>query len=247
MKILGKSRLVVCFIALLTLSCEEGIPELANNINTMNQPINTVVGTLDYLALGDSYTMGYGVTEWERWPSLLVKQLGGANVTVNKYQLLASSGWTTTDLLKGIRDAQIEEGFGLVSLQIGVNNQFRGISFETYQQEFEQLLTKAIALADGRPWRVLVLSIPDYSVTEYVDLTGLDKQSIQKEINAYNLTAKLKCEQYGVVYCDITNLSRLAGTDPEMTASDGLHPSAEMYAHWVSKCYPLVMDQLGKQ
>ena len=224
-------------------SCDDELP----TTNNLLQPAagNGVSTSVDIISLGDSYTAGFGVSESERWPVLLADQLSTNNIFVKKLDIVAKSGWTTKELLDGIETIELDQNYDLVSLLIGVNNQYQGNDLSIYQKDFERLVTRAIDFSDGNPNRVLVLSIPDYSVTEYAKLLDLDLPEIRSEIETYNREAEKICQQKGVVFCNITELSRLAGHDPTLTAPDGLHPSGAMYRQWVSKCYPLVIDMLS--
>ena len=190
---------------------------------------------LTYLALGDSYTIGQGVPENERWPVLLADTLRKRGLEIEDPQIIARTGWTTAELKSGIAQAKPEGPFDLVSLLIGVNNQYRGVSrgytLEGYRQEFEELLQMAIDFAGGDPEKVFVVSIPDYSVTPFVAQTS--KQKASREIDEYNQVNLEISLSKGVSYFNITPVSRLAQQDPELLAGDRLHPSGKMYRMWV--------------
>jgi lysophospholipase L1-like esterase len=190
---------------------------------------------LTYLALGDSYTIGQGVPENERWPIVLADTLRKSGIYLQQPQIIARTGWTTAELKSGIAQANPEGPFDLVSLLIGVNNQYRGVSrgytLEGYRQEFEELLQMAIDFAGGDPKKVFVVSIPDYSVTPFV--VQSNKQKVSREIEEYNQVNLDVSNSQGVSYFNITPVSRLAQQDPELLAGDGLHPSGKMYRMWV--------------
>ena len=197
------------------------------------------------MPLGDSYTEGFGVAEEDRWPVLLKEKLAGDNILVEEFRIIAKSGWTTQELIAGMDTANVLPSYDLVTMLIGVNNQYQGYDLNIYQQDFEELINRAVDLAGGNPAKVVVLSIPDYSLTEYAEILNLDKQQITNEIDAYNQVAQEICNQQGTFFCDITELSRLAGNDPTLSAPDGLHPSGLMYKQWVSQCYPQVLAILS--
>lgn len=187
---------------------------------------------ISYLALGDSYTIGEGVGMGERYGEILCDSLRGTNIFCSSIDIVARTGWTTGDLKNGINEAPLEEVYDLVSLLIGVNNQFRGLAIDDYKRELEDLIEQAIAFADDDHQRVFVLSIPDYGVTPFGirrDGTG----RISDEIDAFNDTKKEVCAAYNVSYFDITEISRMAEDDLSLLVSDELHPSAKMYALWV--------------
>lgn len=183
-----------------------------------------------FLALGDSYTIGQGVPEADRWPVQFAKRLQNLGVAVEELKIIARTGWRTDDLLNGIAAEKPAENYNLVSLLIGVNNQYQRKDIAVYPFEFRQLLTKAIQLGGGNKAGVFVLSIPDYGYTPF----GASSQTtISAEINEYNRINREIANEFGVAYFDITPISREALAKPEYLASDQLHPSGEMYARWV--------------
>ncbi len=238
-----KTTLVGLLVCLLV-ACSEEFHETNLVTGQNSQGLRVPQGPVDYLALGDSYTAGEGVSGSERWPVQLADHLSAAAVSISEVRIVAESGWTTADLIQGISSAGVDKSYDLVSLLIGVNNQFRGLDVALFRKEFQELLEMSISLTNGRPGRILVLSIPDYSVTEYVQVLGLDQTRIRTELTAYNEIIKEISEDYGAVFCDITSVSRMADQYPELTTQDGLHPSAAMYEKWVQACYPTVIDQL---
>jgi lysophospholipase L1-like esterase len=187
---------------------------------------------LKLLALGDSYTIGEAVDESERWPVLLFKILNEAGIVVKMPQIVAKTGWTTDELNQAIDDANIKETFHLVSLLIGVNNQYRGRSVENYKIEFEALLKRAINFAGNEPQNVFVLSIPDWGCTPFAE--GRDRQKIAEEIDAYNLVNKQISETLGVKWFDITLSTRKSIGDLSLLAADCLHPSGKNYKEWAT-------------
>lgn len=184
-----------------------------------------------YLALGDSYTIGESVTENERFPVQLVDTLTSYESVAKDTTIVAKTGWTTDELAEGIKQAELKEAYDLVTLLIGVNNQYRGRSVENYREEFVPLLQKAIRFADGDPEKVIVISIPDWGVTPFAK--ERDREQIAREIDAYNKVNKEEAEAAGVKYVNVTPISRQAAQNPDLVAGDGLHPSGEMYSLWV--------------
>ncbi len=193
------------------------------------------MSVLRFLALGDSYTIGESVAEEERWPNQLARLLEKDDLQV-EIRIVACTGWTTDELWQGIQAAQIESPYDLVSLLIGVNNQYRGYNLNEYREQFVFLLNKAIEYANGDPARVLVLSIPDWGVTPYA--TGRDRDQIAMDIDAFNLVNREESEKAGVHYVDVAPVSREAVSDATLVASDGLHPSGKMYTAWTRLVYP---------
>lgn len=187
---------------------------------------------LKYLALGDSYTIGESVPSEERWPVLLAEGLKSKGILVSSPQIIATTGWRTDELLNAIHEEKPQHDFDLVSLLIGVNNQYQGRSIEEYEKQFEELLKTAIAIAGGDKYRVFVVSIPDYGFTPF----GKDKrEKISKEIDDFNLINQTIADKYHVRYFYITDISRKGLSETELVASDNLHPSGEMYKQWVNR------------
>lgn len=214
------------FIFILTLACTKSEEEQ----NMENNPSGETVA---YLALGDSYTIGESVPEKERYPVQLADNLKAQGIAISDLKIVARTGWTTDELSKALDKENIDtQTYNLVSLLIGVNNQYRGYDFDQYKVEFENLLQRAISYAGGDKDRVFVVSIPDYGVTPFGQASG-DAENIGKEIDAYNAANKVITEAKGVKYFDITPISREALKDPDLIASDQLHPSGKMYTRWV--------------
>ncbi len=188
-----------------------------------------------YLALGDSYTIGEAVSAAESFPYQLKEALVKQGHPVESIQIIAQTGWTTDELQTAIAAETLSPPYDLVTLLIGVNNQYRGYSVANYRVEFEQLLRQAIAFAGKDVDRVRVLSIPDWGVTLFAEKEGRLAENVAKEIDAFNTAGQEISEKLGVVFINITPHSRLATTNFSFLASDGLHPSEKMYAEWVQQ------------
>lgn len=186
-----------------------------------------------YLALGDSYTIGESVAESGRFPVQLVAALREHGRDFADPEIVARTGWTTSELQDAIDLAKPKPPFELVTLLIGVNNQFRGGDLRRYRSEFGKLLQHAIALAGRDKAQVLVLSIPDWGVTPFARTDRRGAKTIGKQIDAFNAEAREVCHKNGVRFIDITPDSRERGGDTDMLTVDRLHPSAAMYARWV--------------
>ncbi len=182
-----------------------------------------------FLALGDSYTIGSSVSESERWPNQLVDTLQELGYLTTELNNIAVRGWTTGNLISSLEAEKPEENYNLVSLLIGVNNQFQGRSEVEYQSEFDFLLNEAIRYAQGKTENVVVLSIPDYQYTPF----GQNFVAVSFEINQFNAINEAVTGRYGVTYVNITDISRRGLDEPDLVASDGLHPSGKMYKEWV--------------
>ena len=186
----------------------------------------------------DSYTCGEGVAPADRWPSQLVAHLRADGIALGEPTVIAVTGWTTGDLSAALDLERHRGPFDLVTLLIGVNNQFRGLSRADYRREFAALVARAVALAGGRASHVVVPSIPDWGATPLA--AGRDRAAIGRAIDAFNAITRAKSEKVGVRYVDVTAESRAATTRPDLVTADGLHPSPAMYAEWVATALPTV-------
>ncbi len=196
-----------------------------------------------HLALGDSYTVGEAVDPAERWPAQLAARLRIEGLRVADPVVVAATGWTTSDLLAAIDAAPPRGTFGLVTLLIGVNDQYRGLPCDTaYRARLDALLRRAVSFARGEPARVLVLSIPDWGVTPFA--AGRNRAAVAAAIDAFNTVNRAAAEAAGAGWLDVTPASREAASDPALLAPDGLHPSAAMYARWVDLLLPRVRPLL---
>ena len=199
---------------------------------------------MKYLALGDSYTIGEQVPAEENFPNQVYLLLRDRGVNISQPRIIAVTGWTTAELKEGIRAAGVAEpistDYDLVTLLIGVNNQYRGLSIEEYEKEFEELLAKSIHFADDEAGRVIVLSIPDWGVTPFAE--GRDRSLVRKEIDLFNSVNKTIAINRGTYYIDITSWTREAENDSGLLASDRLHPSGREYSRWAESIASLVMN-----
>ena len=232
LKLIGSraSRIVATF-NFLTLLLKTIAPEMNAQMLPKNSPVR-------FLALGDSYTIGESVAEVQRWPVQLADALRKKGYACQPPEIIAVTGWRTDQLKRAIAGKRLGENYDLVSLLIGVNNQYQNRSIEEYETQFTELLTIAIRHARQNPSNVLVLSIPDYGYTPF----GKEKQpDISREIDAFNEVNKRISGHHGVTYIDITNISRRGLTEPSLVAQDDLHPSGVMYAMWVKE----ILKEIG--
>ncbi len=193
------------------------------------QPVPVATNTAKYLALGDSYTIGQGVSEEQRFPYYAVQLLRAQGIRIEDPQYVATTGWTTGNLLSAINNSSLLK-YDLVTLLIGVNDQYQGVDTALYRQRFRQLLEKAQALVSGRKERVVVLSIPDYSATPFVGPN--DKPRVSREIDLFNTINKHETVLQGIQYIDITPSTRMAAIDPSLLAPDQLHYSGKEHQKW---------------
>ncbi|HVU58353.1 MAG TPA: SGNH/GDSL hydrolase family protein [Puia sp.] len=194
--------------------------------------------TLTYLALGDSYTIGQSVSEYDRYPVQVVRNLRSAGFYYRDPDIIAVTGWTTGDLLNATPDTAPHPPYHAVTLLIGVNNQYQFRTQSEYRTQFTELLQRSIRLAGDNPSHVLVLSIPDYSVTPFAK--GRDRAYIAAQIDSFNAINKEIAANYHTAWLDVTGESRKAANDPSLIAGDSLHFSGKEYAIWAEMMTPIM-------
>ena len=192
----------------------------------------TALPSISYLALGDSYTIGEAVDSTHRWPVQLADSLRRIHhLRVDEPQIVATTGWTTNELQHGIEQADLKDKYELISLLIGVNNQYRGYAFEQFEKEYEVLIKWAIQHSVHGASGIFAVSIPNYGVTPFGQARGED--TIRAELLAYDAKAKEFCQRFGIPFFDITPISELTKDNPTFIADDQLHPSGLQYTEWV--------------
>jgi lysophospholipase L1-like esterase len=232
MKMKKTINLIFSFLVLLIFTgstCKTDLTDMAHS-------------TYNYLALGDSYTIGESVLPAENFPNQTIQLVKKGGYDFKPPEIIAKTGWTTDELQTAINNHEFHSPYDFVTLLIGVNNQYRGRTVENYKPEFENLLNQAIQFAGGKKDHVIVLSIPDWGATPFAN--GRDRIQIAREIDEYNAANKLISEKYKVSYIDITPGTREAATDPSLLAADGLHPSAKEYSRWAAKLAVVLKSQL---
>ncbi len=196
---------------------------------------------ISFLALGDSYTVGESVPESERFVMQAVGKLKQEGIDIENPEIIARTGWTTGNLQDAMRNHNFRHPtYDLVSLLIGVNNQYQGKSLDEYEREFRGLLQRSIELSAHQPGHVIVISIPDYSVTPFAKRSDLAKSIISNQIKAFNAVNFCLSQKFGTRYLDITADTRQADQELDLIAEDGLHYSGLEYAVWARKMADLI-------
>jgi lysophospholipase L1-like esterase len=198
-----------------------------------------------FLALGDSYTIGEGVAAADSWPAQLARRLRARGTAIDDPWIIAKTGWTTDELALALDATRFSPPYALVTLLIGVNNQYRGGDRTQYADEFSILLARAIALAGARADRVIAVSIPDWGVTQFAREKTCDQARVALEIDAFNATARTIAAANGVVFVDVTAITRAAADAAGQLVGDGLHPSPAQYASWSEALLPAAARALG--
>ena len=227
------------FISVLMFSC--GSSSRIRSIE--NEVVEELIEEkINILSLGDSYTIGESVCQKCRFPEQLIDSLRQRNTNLDfDLKVIATTGWTTRNLINAIDKRELSTNFDLVTLLIGVNNQYQRISFSTFEEEFPLLIQKAIASVNSDKSKLIVLSIPDYAFTPF----GSGSTSISKEIQKYNTHIKNFCSSNNITFLNITNITQSGLVNPDYVANDGLHPSKEAYTEFVKLLLPLVTQKLG--
>ena len=203
--------------------------------------VNSNDADFSYLALGDSYTIGESVPADQRWPVQLAERLRTRGYKMAAPKIIAKTGWTTGNLLDAIEtELDVQRDFDLVSILIGVNNQYQNKSISEYETDLNELFRKAINHSRTREKGVFAVSIPDYGATPFGEENA---ERIGREIDEFNAVFRKVAEASNVAFYNITPISREAKNNPELTAEDGLHPSGLMYRDWVD----LIIDDVAKQ
>jgi lysophospholipase L1-like esterase len=219
------------FILVLTVSFSAGCSAQLSESDAEMEKEPEITKESNYLALGDSYTIGQSVPVMDRFPVILVDELNAKGYRFADPRIIARTGWTTDELMNAINDENIQDTFDLVTLLIGVNNQYRGRSLENYREEYQLLLSKALDFTGGNNKNVVVVSIPDWGVSPFG--AGRDRAKIAEEIDQFNAVKKEETEKRGISFVNITEISRTALDNPVYFAEDGLHFSGEMHKLWV--------------
>lgn len=237
--------LILVFTGILT-SCGpalETIPEVINE--TAEESTKDSLMEYSYLALGDSYTIGEGVSYSERWPVQLVEELKDRGYAVAPPKIVAETGWTTQNLLIAMDNQLYQQRlYDLVSVLIGVNNQYQEKSLEDYELDLNEIFRFAITKSRNGVDGVFALSIPDYGVTPF---GGLNAEEISEEIDEFNAVYRRVAEEYGIDFYNITPISREVERNPDLLADDDLHPSGEMYRAWMLYIVDEVEEKLQKE
>jgi len=241
-------QIVTVIFSIFLLSCtaeESNSTPITTTPPVVNPPVvnppTTIPSSINYLALGDSYTIGQSVCETCRFPEQLKSSLRTMYSSTISLKIIATTGWTTSNLLAAIESQKPESNYDLVTLLIGVNNQYQRRDFSVYEKEFPELVNKAVMLAKGDKKNVVVISIPDYAYTPYgKNLAGDQSAKISAEINKYNSFAENYCNTNQIAFVSITDITREGLNSPNLVASDGLHPSESAYKLFVDRMMPKV-------
>ncbi len=231
------NRILILIVAFLSFSC--------CSVKNTNDTEPFQPRTVKLLTLGDSYTIGESVCATCRFPEQLKDSLKPRfNLqTIFELKVIATTGWTTTNLINAIAVQNLSNDYDLVTLLIGVNNQYQSKPFSLYEEEFPILANNAIAFAKGDKNRVIVVSIPDYAFTPFGQNTP-NQQQISTQIDQYNNFAQTYCQQNDIAFVNITDITREGINNPDLVAPDGLHPSELAYIKFVERLLPIALEKI---
>ena len=213
--------------------------------NNINDAIVNIPKTFKVLSLGDSYTIGQSVCNTCRFPEQLKDSLElrfKVQDTI-KLKIIAQTGWTTTNLKTAIANENLQNDYDLVTLLIGVNNQYQGKPFSLYETEFPELVEEAITASNGDKNKLIVVSIPDYAFTPFGQNNG-NPEITTSEIDSYNTFAENYCNENDITYVYITDITRQGLMDTDLIASDNLHPSELAYTKFVERILPIAIEKI---
>lgn len=233
-----KKIVYLFFISIVIFSCSSSQETQKTTSQTLKDE------TINFLALGDSYTIGEGLGKDEIWPYLLYNEIKQKGFSIKQPKIVAQSGWRTDELINAIEKQEINEKYELVSLLIGVNNQFQGRSLEDFKKDFNFLVEKAIRFSKNGTQGVFILSIPDYSVTPFAKNKGFKQATIKSELNQFNQVIYQMALEKNILYFDISDLSRKVESDKSLLTKDLLHPSTKMYKMWVNEIFPTIEQKI---
>ena len=206
---------------------------LEDNLNTPRE------SPYSFIALGDSYTIGEGVNEDERWPNQFVDVAYENGVDFDQPMIIAETGWKTYDLLNAINQTNFTKKYDYISLLIGVNNQFNSRPIDEFEEDLNKLMDemKRIKKNDGS---IIIISIPDWGYTPFGESS--DMSDISEQINLFNSSLRKFATTNGLKYVDVTEISRRGINEPDLITNDNLHPSGIMYLEWAKKIYNIWID-----
>ncbi|WP_282041671.1 SGNH/GDSL hydrolase family protein [Winogradskyella flava] len=229
-----KKKLLVLVLGFIVFTCKSNDDEVSVTPQFYN-----------ILSLGDSYTIGQSVCDTCRFPEQLKDSLVADFPDADSFSLrvIAQTGWTTTSLINAIDNENLSNTYDVVTLLIGVNNQYQNRPFSLYEEEFPLLATKAIELAQGNVNKVIVVSIPDYAYTPFGQGFGFS-ETTSEDIDQYNNFAEGYCNSNGITFINITDITRQGLDNPDLVASDGLHPSELAYSLFVERLLPVVISKI---
>lgn len=235
-----KTSVLLPFCFWLFISCTK--PNWGTTNITLTTRVTSFKDSIHYLALGDSYTIGASVERDDNFPNQSFQLLKSAGFKTSSIQIIAKNGWAAEDLITAVATTNKRNSYQVVTLLIGVNNQYQGRPSKEFEPSFLALLKSAIALTGNKPKRVFVISIPDWGITPFA--SGRDRKEIANEIDAYNLVCEKNAKAEGANFINITDAYRIDGSKPDYLSIDGLHPSKLEYSKWAIKLTQQIVNVL---
>ena len=233
-------RLLVASIALGSMAPAACVASLDQG-SSASAPTSSTSTAIRYVALGDSYTIGTGVGQNDRWPDQLVAAVG-AGAQLDLIANLGVNGYTSSDLIRDELPELRELDAGFVSILIGVNDVVQRVSIDRYRANVQQILGEVLALVPAE--RIVIVATPDYTRTPRGADFG-EPEEQRAGIHAVNEVMRAEAAERGIAFVDISPMADQADTDRTLVATDGLHPSRVQYAAWVGLLAPVVEGLLA--
>jgi lysophospholipase L1-like esterase len=218
-------------------------PANYSNIMPTKEPYKTS-SPLRYVALGDSYTIGFDVKANESWPSLLVNQLQSAGIAVELVDNLAISGYTAKDVIEEQLPvfATLQPQFA--TILVGANDLSLGVSVREFQEQFAQILDEMLNILEDKS-QLVVLTIPDFTQTPR-GRRSFSNERYATLIENFNRIIDEEAAKRDLPLVELQNINDEIGSEDSYFTGDGLHPSAKQYELWADRIFPDVKELFHK-
>jgi len=207
------------------------------------------VDGLRYVAIGDSYTIGTGVSAMQSWPSLLADHLRSQGIKIYLVANPSQGGWTTFHALRHQLPVYQKAKPDFATLMIGANDWVGGVTAEAFRASLAKLMDAMLAelpVVPGQNKRLLVINIPDFSATPQGKVFERGRD-ISHGLGEFNQIIAEEASKRTLTVIDIFPVSQKMRTDPTLISSDGMHPSAKGYLLFEEAIYPAAKTILANK
>ena len=232
---LSRFLVPVIFLHLVILGIYCSSPEKGVNSNSAETMIR-------YAALGDSYTIGEAVAEDERWPNLLVGHLREAGVEIEIVANPSATSWTTQDLIDKELPVYRDSDPHFATLLIGVNDWVQEFSKERFRKNLAHIMDEMLKELESND-DLVVVTIPDFGAAPEGPKYSKGRD-ISVGLSEFNEIIADEAAKRQLSVVDVFELSQDMKNNPDLVASDGLHPSAKEYSLWEELILPVVREKL---